>query len=130
MRTFLRRGWHEDDGVLTFEWITLASLITIGVVGGVAVVRDALIDELTDVAEAMVSLDQSYTIDFPLAVWVGTPGQSGVIVRTYNPQLPGIPVYSRGSSASDSSFTDTKPKIHRGTAVDDDATDKATPPSL
>ena len=85
MKTIAARMWKEDDAVLSFEWVLLVTLLTIGVVSGTAGARDAIIDELGDVAQAMLALDQSYTIDFPLAVTVHAP--------TF-------------SSASDSSFTD------------------------
>ncbi len=55
--------------------------------GGLAAARDAIIDELGDVAEAMISVDQSYTITFPLAVIVHV---------------------GPASSASDSAFTDAR----------------------
>ena len=77
--------WKEEDGVLSFEWILLLTLLVIGIVGGVAAARDAIIDEFGDVAQAMLALDQSYSIDFPLAVQVHITGASG---------------------ASDSAFTD------------------------
>lgn len=66
MKRFVQRIWLEDDGVLSFEWILLVSLLTIGVVGGIAGVRDAIIDEFGDVAQAMICLDQSYTVLHPL----------------------------------------------------------------
>ena len=77
MRHFIRRIWTEDEGVLTFEWVLLVTLLTIGVVSGLAAARDAVIDELGDVAQAMMALDQSYTIDFPLAIDVHTTSTSG-----------------------------------------------------
>src|SRR5262245_2167383 len=64
--------WSEEDGVLSFEWTMLTSLLTVGVVSGVAAVRDAAVDELGDLAQAMVSLDQSYIIQPPLGVQVHT----------------------------------------------------------
>lgn len=70
MKSFMLRLWTENDGVLTFEWVLLVTLLTIGVVSGIAGVRDAIIDELGDVAQAMLALDQTYTIDFPLNVQV------------------------------------------------------------
>src|SRR5262249_11947161 len=66
--------WHEEDGVLSFEWTLLTSLLTVGVVSGIASVRDAAIDEMGDLAQAMVALDQSYQIQPPLAVEVHTVG--------------------------------------------------------
>jgi len=77
--------WKEEDGVLSFEWVLLVTLLTIGIVSGISAARDAIIDELGDVAQAMLSLDLSYTIDFPLNVDVHVVD---------------------GTSASDSAFTD------------------------
>jgi Flp pilus assembly pilin Flp len=78
--------WREDDGVLSFEWTLLLTLLTFGIVGGLAAARDAIIDELGDVAQAMLALDHSMTIDFPLSVIVHDASDI--------------------SSASDSGFTD------------------------
>ena len=77
MRSFMKRVWKEDNGVLSFEWVLLVTLLTIGIVTGLAAARDAIIDELGDVAQAMMALDQTYTIDFPLAITVHTPGSTG-----------------------------------------------------
>src|SRR5438034_11618879 len=85
MKCVMSRMWKEEDGVLSFEWVLLVTLLTIGIVGGLAAARDAIIDELGDVAQAMLALDQSYTIDFPLQVQVHA---------------------ATTSSASDSSFID------------------------
>jgi len=85
MKSLFTRMMKEEDGVLSFEWILLVTLLTIGIVSGISAARDAIIDEFGDVAQAMLSLDQSYTIDFPLNVDVHT-------IDT--------------TSASDSSFTD------------------------
>ncbi|MCE9552317.1 MAG: hypothetical protein K8T91_02940 [Planctomycetes bacterium] len=70
MKSFAMHVWKEEEGFLTFEWVLLVTLLTIGIVSGVAAVRDATIDELGDVAQAMLSLDQSYTIDDPLHIAV------------------------------------------------------------
>jgi len=74
MKPLIAQIWRQDDGVLSFEWTVLTSLLTIGVVSGIASVRDAVIDEMGDVAQAMVALDQSYYIQPPLAVQVHTVG--------------------------------------------------------
>ncbi|WP_254506903.1 Flp family type IVb pilin [Anatilimnocola floriformis] len=85
MKKVLARVWSEQDGVLSFEWVLLVTLLTFGVVSGIAAARDAIIDELGDVAQAMLALDQSYTVDFPLLIQVHT---------------------TTTSSASDTLFTD------------------------
>ncbi len=63
IRESIQRAWQEDDGVLSFEWVLLVTLLTLGLVSGLAAARDGFIDELGDVAEALICLDQSYTID-------------------------------------------------------------------
>ncbi len=73
MKQLLSRMVHEDDGVLSFEWVLMITLLTIGVVGGLAAARDAIVDETGDAAQAMVALDQSYNIDFPLAPYIIDP---------------------------------------------------------
>ncbi len=62
MQRLLQKLWQEDDGVLTFEWVLLVTVLVIGIVGGLAAARDAIIDELGDVAEATINFDQSYSI--------------------------------------------------------------------
>ncbi|MBX9789465.1 MAG: hypothetical protein K2Y37_11165 [Pirellulales bacterium] len=62
MQVVLKRLWKEQEGVLTFEWILLITVLAIGIVGGLSAVRDAIISELGDVAQAIVHLDQSYLI--------------------------------------------------------------------
>jgi Flp pilus assembly pilin Flp len=52
--------WTEEDGVLSFEWTLLLTLLTIGIVSGLAAARDAIIDELGDVAQAAQAFDQSF----------------------------------------------------------------------
>ena len=85
MKSLAMQMWREDEGVLTFEWILLLTVLTIGIVSGLSTVRDAMISELTDVAQAMVALDQSYFIDFPIRSSVCQPD---------------------GTSASDSEYRD------------------------
>jgi hypothetical protein len=70
VKSFLNAVWAEDQGVLTFEWILLITVVVIGIVGGLCAVRDGLIDELGDVTQAMLALDQSYKIGRPLEIRV------------------------------------------------------------
>ena len=88
MKRLLERMWQQDDGVLSFEWVLLITLVTIGVVGGLAAARDAVIDELGDVAEAAQGIDQSFSL-------------SGI---TLNLTINGIPF---NGTAAASSFQET-----------------------
>ena len=74
MGTKLAQIWVEEDGVLSFEWTLLATLLTIGIVSGLTAARDGIIDELGDVAQAMLSVDGSYLISQPLAITVDVDG--------------------------------------------------------
>jgi Flp pilus assembly pilin Flp len=122
MRKFLSRMWHEQDGVLSFEWTMLASLLTVGVVTGVSSLRDGMIDEMGDLTRAMTSLDQSYRVQGPLVISVHTPdfgsGNAGSY-RVYNyrggttrASTQGGSVMSyTGSTAAGSIFIDTPSQI-------------------
>jgi Flp pilus assembly pilin Flp len=77
MKCLLTKVWKEEDGVLTFEWVLLVTLLTIGIVSGLTAARDAIIDEMGDVAQAMMALDQSFRIDFPLVINVHDGNMSG-----------------------------------------------------
>jgi hypothetical protein len=88
-----KRIWSEDDGVLSFEWTLLTTLLVLGVVAGLTAARDAVIDELGDATQAMLCLDNSYSIDWPLELEVDLDGPGGEAAV-----VPGL--------ASDSSFID------------------------
>ncbi len=70
MKKALVQVWSQEDGVLTFEWILLITVLVIGIVGGLSAVRDAIITELGDVVEAVISLDQSYLVIDPWEIRV------------------------------------------------------------
>ena len=82
MKKFLQSAWQDDDGVLSFEWTILVVLLVFGIVSGLAAARDSVIDELGDLAEAVVSWDQSFTytgislpnLNIPGASYTDIPG--------------------------------------------------------
>jgi Flp pilus assembly pilin Flp len=76
---YVNQMWHEDDGVLSFEWVILVTLLTIGIVAGIAAARDGIIDELGDIAQAAIALDQSYYVDFApdIIIHATTAGMGG-----------------------------------------------------
>jgi len=52
-----RPASRRRRGVLTLEWILLVTVIVIGVIGGLGVVRSATLGELKDLAEAITQLN-------------------------------------------------------------------------
>lgn len=77
MASFLKSVVAEEDGLLSFEWVMLVTLLTIGVVAGATAARDGIVDELGDTAESMLSVDGSFQIDFPLQVAIDPDGAAG-----------------------------------------------------
>lgn len=43
-------------GALTLEWILIVTVLVIGVIGGLGIVRNALIAEMADMSESIMSL--------------------------------------------------------------------------
>lgn len=86
MKTIVTNMWQEEEGVLSFEWTIIITVLVIGVVSGLAGARDAMIDELADIAEATLRFDQSFSYagipecDIPPVEFVDD-------VDTTNPQL-------------------------------------------
>ena len=119
MSKLLVRLWRETDGVLSFEWTVLTSVLTIGAVAGIASVRDAVQDEMADVAEAMTSLDQSYVIQGPLLISVHTPytGNSGRTrvqeFRRNAAPAPMTPERMGSSGAAGSAYDDQRSQVVR-----------------
>jgi Flp pilus assembly pilin Flp len=56
------RLWRDDGGaLLALEWAFLATLLVIGITTGLVAVRSAVNTELTQVANAAMSLDQGFS---------------------------------------------------------------------
>jgi hypothetical protein len=62
MTRTLTKLWHDQDGSLSFEWAMVLTLLVIGIVSGLAAARDAIIDELGDIAQAAGAIDQSFEL--------------------------------------------------------------------
>lgn len=62
MILFLKNIWTETDGLLSFEWTLLVTLVVFGIVAGLTVARDGIIEELADTAGAIGAFDQSYSM--------------------------------------------------------------------
>ena len=61
MRTILVGLWNDDGGIVAFEYLLVATIIGLGLVVGLGAVSVALNAELTELAQAILALDQSYS---------------------------------------------------------------------
>ena len=60
----LNRLWNDQAGfVVSTELILIATFLVIGMIVGLASVRDQVVQELADVAAAISEINQSYTYD-------------------------------------------------------------------
>ena len=62
MPRLLRKLWTDDCGALiATEWVFVATILILGIITGLIAVRQAVISELTEFANAVLQLNQSYS---------------------------------------------------------------------
>ena len=62
MRQLMYRLWKDDCGALiATEWVFVVTILVLGSITGLVMVRQAVLAELQDVANAIMALDQSYS---------------------------------------------------------------------
>jgi len=62
MRHVIAKLWNDDCGALiATEWVFVATILVLGAITGLVAVRQAVITELEEFANAVMSLDQSYS---------------------------------------------------------------------
>jgi hypothetical protein len=58
----MSRLWKEETGaILSAEVMLVASILVIGVIAGLASLRDSVTTELADLAQALANVNQSYS---------------------------------------------------------------------
>jgi Flp pilus assembly pilin Flp len=66
MRTRKRLHINQNRrGLLTFEWVLLFAVLTIGIVGGIAAMRDTVSLKYMQIGGAVGSLNTSYAVNAP-----------------------------------------------------------------
>lgn len=61
MRQLMSRLWKDDGGaLLAVEWVFVATVLVLGSICGLVAVRHAIVHELEDFAEAVMSLCTSW----------------------------------------------------------------------
>lgn len=59
----LKRLWDDEAGfIISIELLLLATVVVIGILVGLAAVRDSITAELSDVGGAINDMDQSFTL--------------------------------------------------------------------
>jgi Flp pilus assembly pilin Flp len=75
----LRRLWNDDSGVglLSAEWLFLFAILVLGIITGLVAVRQALISELTESAQSLLAINQSFSFSGQSNCEAFTGGSSG-----------------------------------------------------
>src|SRR5690348_16728539 len=95
MRQMLKL-WNDDRGLTeTIEWLFWVTIVVIGLITGMVAVRQAVLSELVETAQAILALNQSFSFS----------GQSNCESST------------GGSSASDTTNTITNVSVSASTAT-------------
>ncbi|HZP17490.1 MAG TPA: hypothetical protein VFB00_05970 [Terriglobales bacterium] len=62
MPNLIRKLWNDDAGALiASEWVFVATILTLGAITGLVAVRQAVIAELHDFANALLGLSTAYS---------------------------------------------------------------------
>ena len=70
--------WNDDcgSGLLTGEWLFLFAILVLGLITGLVAVRQALLSELVETAQAIMALNQSYSFSGQTNCESSTAGSS------------------------------------------------------
>lgn len=73
----LQRVWRDDAGfVVSTELVLIATILVIGMVVGLATVRDSVVQELGDLATAIGNINHSYSFSGVSGCAAGTAGSA------------------------------------------------------
>lgn len=61
MRKLMQQLWQDDAGIVALEYLLVATIVGLGLVVGLSNLEIALDNELTELANAITALDQSYS---------------------------------------------------------------------
>jgi len=77
MRQMLKL-WNDDcgSGLITAEWLFLFVILVLGLISGLVAVRQALLSELIESAQALLALNQSYSFSGQTNCEASTAGSS------------------------------------------------------
>jgi Flp pilus assembly pilin Flp len=61
MKNLFLKLWADDAGIVALEYLLVATIVGLGLVVGLAAVNSAMTSELTELANAILSLNQDYS---------------------------------------------------------------------
>jgi Flp pilus assembly pilin Flp len=92
MKSLMSKLWKDDTGALiSAEFLFVATILVIGVIVGLASVRDALNTELAELGNAILALSQGYTISGQSGCCAATDGSQAIDTPGLLPEIICIP---------------------------------------
>jgi hypothetical protein len=62
MRQMLSKLWNDDCGaIIATEWVFVVTILVLGIITGLVALRQAVISETTELAQAIMALNQSFS---------------------------------------------------------------------
>ncbi|SRR5260370_41049257 len=90
MKSLFAKLWKDDCGALiATEWVFVATILVLGSIVGLVAVRQAIISELTEFANALMALNQSYSFSGQTNCESSTAGSAFV---DHNDSIPAVSV--------------------------------------
>ena len=123
IQTILTRLWNEDEGLLTFEYVMLGTVLVVGSVGAVSNIRDSINSQATGLSNCIRSLDQ---LRPDIATVAGHNGNaasatSAAATSTSNESVPVLGPGIYGTPTSTTTTSPTAPSVS-ATALNTTAT--------
>lgn len=92
----LKKLWNDDAGaIIAAEYLFVATILVIGIIVGLASVRDAVNTELAELANAYLALSQGYTLSGQSGCCSATDGSQAIDTPSLVPDptctVPAIP---------------------------------------
>jgi hypothetical protein len=81
----LRNLWNDDNGsgLLTAEWLFIFAILVLGIIAGLVAVRQAILSELVESAQALLAINQSFSFSGQSNCEAITAGSSAVDVSFF-----------------------------------------------
>jgi hypothetical protein len=88
----LLKLWKDDAGaIISAEFLFVATILVIGLIVGLATVRDALNTELAELANAFLALSQGYIISGQSGCCAATDGSQAIDTPSLVPEIICVP---------------------------------------
>jgi len=86
MSSLLKNLWNDDCGALiSAEFLFVATILVIGIIVGLVAVRNAIVAELDELANAFLALSQSFS-------FAGLSGCCSIVEGSQAIDIPGPPI--------------------------------------